>query len=100
MRINVASGEPYVPHAYLYAIGNPQPLEDVRLTAAPGKPGVLEARFSTVADARPYSISLGIFNREGALRKWFGDVNKFSLVAGALATPNIDRLASELGCSA
>lgn len=100
MKVNVASGEPYVPHGYLYAVGNIQPLQDVRLSAAPGKPGVLEARFPGVGDTRPYSISLGIFNREGALRKWFGDVSKFALQDGAIVAPQIDTLVSELGCGA
>jgi hypothetical protein len=100
LKINVASGEPYVPHGYLYAIGNPQPREDVRLSAAIGKPGVLQARFSDFEAEQPYSISIGIFDREGALLKWFGEVNAFSVSGGQLATPNVDRLAAELGCGA
>ncbi len=98
MKIDVASGEPYVPHAYLYALGNTQPVEDVRLTAAPGQPGRLAARFTTLEAGRAYSISLGIFNRADALRKWFNNVATFALVEGALTTPRPDTLASELGC--
>jgi hypothetical protein len=100
LRVNVASGEPYVPHGYLYTVGNPSPLQDVRLTAAPGKPGLLEARFPGVDSERPYSISFGIFSRDGGLRKWFGDVSAFSVNNGVLAAPMIDRLTSELGCTA
>jgi hypothetical protein len=100
LKIEVPSGEPYVPHAYLYEIGNPQPLKDVRLTAAPGQPGLLEARFDGVAPAHPYAISLGIFDRTGTLKKWFGNVSTFALQNGALVPPKVDTLASELGCGA
>jgi hypothetical protein len=100
LKITVASGEPYVPHGYLYAIGHPEPRDDVRLTAAIGKPGVLEARFAVVEPEQPYSISIGVFNREGALRKWFGEISSFSVSGGQLAAPNVDHLAAELGCGA
>jgi hypothetical protein len=100
MKIDVPSGEPYVPHGYLYEVGNTQPLEDVRLTAAPGQPGRLEARFSTADETRPYMISLGIFDRVGALKKWFGNVATFAVQNGALVKPTIDPLATELGCKA
>jgi hypothetical protein len=98
MKISVPSGAPYVPHGYLYQMGNTQPLQDVRLTAARGESGRLEARFPEVADARSYSISFGIFDRAGALQKWFGDVAAFAVQDGALAAPKVDVLASELGC--
>jgi hypothetical protein len=98
MKIDVASGEPYVPHGYLYETGNTVPLEDVRLTAAPGQPGRLEARFSAVEDARSYAVSLGVFNRTGTLLKWFNNVATFAVRDGALTAPRIDTLASELGC--
>jgi len=98
MKINVASGEPYVPHAYLYALGNSQPLEDVRLSAAVGQPGRLAARFANLEEGRPYAVSLGIFNRADALRKWFDRVATFAVVDGALTTPHVDTLAAELGC--
>jgi hypothetical protein len=100
MKIDVPSGEPYVPHGYLYEVGNTQPLEDVRLTAAPGQPGRLEARFSSAEATRPYTISVGIFDRAGALKKWFGNVAAFAVQDGALVTPNIDKLVAELGCKA
>ena len=98
MKINVASGEPYVPHAYLYTLGNSQPLEDVRLSAAVGQPGRLAARFANLEEGRPYAVSLGIFNRADALRKWFDRVATFAVVDGALTTPHVDTLAAELGC--
>jgi hypothetical protein len=98
MKIDVASGEPYVPHGYLYVVGNAQPVEDVRLTAAQGVPGRLAARFTQVQPGTSYSVSLGIFNRADALRKWFGNVATFVVNDGALATPKIDTLAAELGC--
>jgi hypothetical protein len=98
MKIDVPSGEPYVPHGYLYEVGNTRPLEDVRLTAAPGRPGRLEARFSAAEETRPYAISLGIFDRAGALKKWFGNVATFAVEDGALVTPKIDTLVTELGC--
>lgn len=98
MKIDVASGEPYVPHGYLYQVGNAQPLEDVRLTAAEGQPGRLAARFTQVQPDTAYSVSLGIFNRADALRKWFGNVATFTVQNGLLAAPKIDTLAAELGC--
>jgi hypothetical protein len=98
LKIDVPSGEPYVPHGYLYEVGSTQPVEDVRLTAAPGQPGRLEARFSAVDAIRSYTISLGIFDRAGTLKKWFGNVATFALQDGALIKPTIDTLATELGC--
>ena len=100
MTIDVASGEPFVPHGYVYEVGKTQPLEDVRLTAAPGRPGRLQARFTQVEEGKPYSVSIGIFSRTDSLLKWFGDLSTFSLQAGAITTPKIDTLASELGCGA
>jgi hypothetical protein len=98
LKIDVPSGEPYVPHGYLYEVGSTRPLEDVRLTAAPGKPGRLEARFSAVDAITSYTVSLGIFDRAGTLKKWFGNVATFAVQDGALVTPKIDTLATELGC--
>ena len=63
MRIDVPSGEAYVPHAYLYQVGNTQPLEDVRLSAAVGQPGMLAARFTSIAEGPAYTVSLGIFDQ-------------------------------------
>jgi hypothetical protein len=98
MAIDVPSGEAYVPHAYLYQVGNTQPLEDVRLTAAPGQPGKLAARFTHALDGQAYSVSLGIFDPGGSLRKWFNGMTTFAIADGALTTPKVDTLTSELGC--
>jgi hypothetical protein len=98
MKIKVTSGEPYVPHAYLYEIGDPQPLRDVRLTAAPGQPGRLAARFEQAETGTPYAISLGIFDRAGKLRKWFNNVATLAVVDGQVTTPKVDTLTTELGC--
>jgi hypothetical protein len=100
MQIHVPSGEAYVPHAYLYQVGNTEPLEDVRLTAAPGQPGQLEARFTSAADGPAYSVSLGIFDPAGDMRKWFNNLSTFALSGGTLSTPQVDKLTSELGCGA
>jgi hypothetical protein len=100
MKIDVPSGEAYVPHAYLYQIGNAQPLEEVRLTAAPGQPGKLDARFMTATEGPAYSLSLGIFDPAGTLRKWFNGISTFALANGTLTTPKVDTLTSELGCGA
>jgi hypothetical protein len=98
MQIQVPSGEAYVPHAYLYQVGNTEPLEDVRLMAAPGQPGKLEARFNTAAEGPSYSVSLGIFDPSGGMRKWFNNLSTFAISGGALTTPHVDTLTSELGC--
>ncbi len=99
MKINVPSGEAYVPHAYLYQVGNTQPLEDVRLTAAPGRPGALAARFSQVAEGPAYTVSLGIFDPAGSMRKWFNSISTFAIASGSLTTtPKVDTLTTELGC--
>jgi len=98
MGIDVPSGEAYVPHAYLYQAGNPQRLEDVRLTAAPHQPGKLAARFTHALEGPAYTISLGIFDPGGALRKWFNTVGAFAIADGALSTPKLDTLTTELGC--
>jgi hypothetical protein len=100
LRIDVPSGEAYVPHAYLFAVGTTQPLEDVRLTAAPGRPGELEARFSQATEGPAYTLSLGIFDPAGSLRKWFNNMATFGIDGGALTTPRVDVLALELGCGA
>jgi hypothetical protein len=100
MGIDVPSGEAYVPHAYLYQAGNPQPLEDVRLTAAPGQPGMLAARFTQAIEGPAYTVSLGIFDPAGSLRKWFNNVATFAIAGGALTTPRVDTLTTELGCAA
>jgi hypothetical protein len=100
MRIDVPSGEAYVPHAYLYQVGTTQPLEDVRLSAAPGQPGVLAARFTTAAEGPAYSVSLGIFDPSGSLKKWFNNIASFGISGGALKTPQVDTLTTELGCGA
>jgi hypothetical protein len=100
LRIDVPSGEAYVPHAYLYQVGNTQPLEDVRLTAAPGQPGMLAAHFTSVAEGPAYTVSLGIFDPSGALKKWFNTVGTFAVSGGALTTPQVDTLTTELGCAA
>jgi hypothetical protein len=100
MRIEVPSGEAYVPHAYLYQVGNTQPVEDVRLSAAPGQPGVLAARFTTATAGPAYTVSLGVFDPSGSLKKWFNNVSTFAISDGALTTPQIDSLTTELGCGA
>jgi hypothetical protein len=100
MTISVPSGEAYVPHAYLYQVGNPQPVDDVRLTAAPGQPGKLAARFNGTIEGQAYTVSLGIFDPSGAMRKWFNSVSTFAMSSGALTTPKVDTLTTELGCSA
>jgi hypothetical protein len=100
MRIDVPSGEAYVPHVYLYQVGTTQPLEDVRLSAAPGQPGVLAARFTTGAENPAYSVSLGIFDPSGSLKKWFNNIATFGISGGALTQPQVDTLTTELGCGA
>jgi hypothetical protein len=98
VRLVVPSGEAYVPHAYLYQVGQTQPLEDVRLFAAPGQPGKLAARFGRVTDGQAYSLTLGIFDPTGSLRKWFNNVATFAVTDGALTAPRVDTLTTELGC--
>jgi hypothetical protein len=98
MAIDVPSGEAYVPHAYLYEVGNPQPLEDVRLTAAQGQPGKLAARFTNARGGPAYTVSLGIFDPAGSLRKWFNAMATFAIADGRLTTPKVDTLTTELGC--
>jgi hypothetical protein len=98
MKIDVPSGEAYVPHAYLYQVGNTDPLEDARLTAAPGQPGLLEARFSSAVEGPAYEVSLGIFDPAGALHKWFNSLSTFAIAGGALTTPQVNTLTNELGC--
>jgi hypothetical protein len=100
MVIDVPSGEAYVPHAYLYQVGNPQPLEDVRLTAAPGQSGKLAARFTHAVEGPAYTVSLGIFDPGGSLRKWFNAMATFAIADGVLTTPKVDTLTTELGCGA
>jgi hypothetical protein len=100
LQINVPSGEAYVPHAYLFAAGSTQPLEDVRLSAAPGRPGELQARFSQAVEGPAYTLSLGIFDPAGSLRKWFNSLATFAIQGGVLTTPQTDTLANELGCGA
>jgi hypothetical protein len=100
MAISVPSGQAYVPHAYLYQAGNNQPLEDVRLTAAPGQPGKLAARFTGVVEGPAYTVSLGIFDPTGSLRKWFNNISTFAIAGDSLTTPKVDTLTTELGCSA
>jgi hypothetical protein len=98
MKIDVPSGEAYVPHAYLYQVGNSEPLEDQRLTAAPGHAGDLEARFSSAAEGPAYSVSLGIFDPAGTLHKWFNNLSTFAISGAKLTVPQVDTLTSELGC--
>ena len=100
MRIDVPSGEAYVPHAYLYRVGNTQPLEDVRLSAAIGQPGMLAARFTSATEGPAYTVSLGIFDPSGSMKKWFNTVATFAISGGALTTPQVDTLTTELGCGA
>ena len=100
MAINVPSGEAYVPHGYLYQVGNTEPVEDVRLTAAPGAPGKLAARFTHAVEGPAYTVSLGIFDPSGSLRKWFNNISIFAIAGGALTTPKVDTLTTELGCGA
>ena len=99
MKIDVPSGEAYVPHAYLYQFGNTQPVEDVRLSAATGQPGSLAARFTSAVEGPAYTVSLGIFDPSGALKKWFNNIGAFAISGGALTTPQLDTLTMELGCS-
>jgi len=98
MAIDVPSGEAYVPHAYLYQVGNAEPLEDVRLSAAPGQPGKLAAQFKRALEGPAYTVSLGIFDPAGSLRKWFNAMATFAIASGALTTPKVDTLTTELGC--
>jgi hypothetical protein len=98
MRIDVPSGEAYVPHAYLYQFGVTQPVEDVRLSAASGQPGKLAARFTSPKEGVAYTVSLGIFDPSGTMRKWFNNVAAFAVSGGTLTTPQLDTLTSELGC--
>jgi hypothetical protein len=100
LRINVLSGEAYVPRAYLYQVGITQPLEEVRLAAAPGQPGALAARFTQAVEGHAYTVSLGLFDPSGSLRKWFNNVATIAIDGGSLSTPKIDPLVLELGCAA
>src|SRR5262249_9122934 len=79
LALDVPSGEAYVPHAYLYQVGNTQPLEDVRLTAAPGQPGKLAAHFTQAAEGGSYRVSLGVFDPGGSLHKWFDNLVTFGI---------------------
>jgi hypothetical protein len=99
LALDVPSGEAYVPHAYLYQVGNSQPLEDVRLTAAPGQPGKLAAHFTQATEGGTYRVSLGIFDPSGSLHKWFDKLATFGISAGAITTPQVDTLTNELGCA-
>lgn len=100
LKIDVPSGEAYVPHAYLYQVGGAEPLEDVRLTAAPGQTGALAAHFTQAVEGPAYTVSLGIFDPTGSLRKWFNNISTFAIAGGALTTPTVDTLTTELGCGA
>jgi hypothetical protein len=99
MHIDVPSGEAYVPHMYLNQFGNTQPLQDVRLSAATGQPGKLAARLTSAVDGPAYTVSLGIFDPSGGMRKWFNNIGAFAISGGALTTPQLDTLTSELGCA-
>jgi hypothetical protein len=72
----------------------------VRLTAAAGHPGELAARFSQIVEGPAYTVSLGIFDPGGSLRKWFNNISTFAIVGGSLTTPKVDTLTTELGCGA
>jgi hypothetical protein len=43
-------------------------------------------------------VSLGIFDPAGALHKWFNNMGTFAIAGGALTTPKVDTLTTELGC--
>jgi hypothetical protein len=51
-----------------------------------------------VTEGQAYSISLGIFDPAGSLRKWFNNVATFAVTDGALTAPKVDTLTTELGC--
>jgi hypothetical protein len=47
-----------------------------------------------------YTVSLGIFDPAGSMRKWFNSISTFAIVGGSLTTPKVDTLTTELGCGA
>ena len=47
-----------------------------------------------------YTVSLGIFDPNGSLKKWFNTIATFAISGGALTTPHVDTLTTELGCGA
>ncbi|HEX6739467.1 MAG TPA: hypothetical protein VF310_14410 [Vicinamibacteria bacterium] len=99
LAISVASGEPYVPRAYLYELGAPQPLQEVRLAPSKAQAGRLVARFDGVEEGKVYTVSLALFSRTEVLRKWFNNLSTFTLAGGQVTTPTLDPLATERPCS-
>lgn len=87
LKLDTAFDEPYETHAYLYEIGNPRALQDIVMGPSQAEPGKFSAHLTVNDDTKSYMISLGIFNQNGTLMKWFNNLGRFALVDGQLTTP-------------
>jgi len=68
---------------------------------APSKiqPGKLTAHFTEMEDGKPYIVSLGIFNRDQVIQKWFHGITRLALVDGRITTPTLDSHLVEIICN-
>ncbi len=98
LSINASSSDPYTVHAYLYEMGARQAVQDVTMIPSNAQPGKLSAHFTAVEEGKPYSVSLGIFDQDGNILKWFDNATKLTLTEGQITTPPPDPLLEEISC--
>lgn len=96
------AGEPATARVYATPIGSTEPVAEVAAVAAPDPSGVAAVRFavSSLAEGRPYKLSLGLFQREGRLLKWFDGIAYVEPIGGEVRTPELAALALEDPCHA
>jgi len=96
--VKVASGEPFIAHAYLYELGSSQAVEEETMTASPTQPGTMSARFSSVTPGTPYRVSLGLFSPSYSPLKWFNELATFAVGPDGIARPTVEPQIAEQNC--
>ena len=88
--------------AQLYAtpIGQTQPIAQVKDQVVPGATGqaTIYVTLTNLVDGRPYKLSLGLFDSQGHLVKWFDQLANVELSNGKVQTPKLSDLALENAC--
>jgi len=99
LSMSAVSKEPYVARAYLYEVGSSRPKQAVYMAPSKIQPGKLTAHFTEMEDGKPYIVSLGIFNRDQVIQKWFHGITRLALVDGRITTPTLDSHLVEIICN-
>ncbi len=88
--------------AQIYAtpIGQTQAAAQVRDQVVPDSIGqaTIYVTITNLVSGRPYKLSLGLFDNQGHLVKWFDQIANVELINGKVVTPRLSDLSLENAC--